>query len=78
MKGPNMLRWMVLGALLCLMGETVAQKQAIVECRIADEIRLNRENEIKLYRVEHGKMVEKARGGYVGGWLFCLLFYSGI
>ncbi len=73
MKGPNVLRWIVLGALLCLLGEAFAQ-QATVECRIADEIRLNRENEIKLYRVEQGKMVEKAGGKYTGDGYFAFCF----
>ena len=73
MKGLNVLRWIVLGALLCLLGEAFAQ-QATVECRIADEIRLNRENEIKLFRVEHGKMVEKAGGKYTGDGYFAFCF----
>lgn len=74
MKGLNLMRWCVLGVFLCLFVETVAQKQVGVECRIDDEVRLNRENEVKLYREEQGEMVEKTWGKYTDEGAFIFSF----
>lgn len=58
------LRLLLLAIAVCTSGLLSAQKVAMVECRIDSTLKMNRENSVSLYKVEKGRMVEKAVGYY--------------
>ena len=55
---------LLLAIAVCISGLLSAQKIATVECRIDSTLNMNRENCVSLYKVEKGRMVEKAVGYY--------------
>ena len=58
------LKLLLLAIAVCTSGLLSAQKVAMVECRIDSTLKMNRENHVSLYKVEKGRMVEKAAGYY--------------